>query len=142
MKKALLKLFGKSALPALALGTILAVTSPVTALAQSRGGHGGGSPSAGRSYGGHAYVAPHGAYHSGPVYGYRGGYYGYGYHGPVYGYPGVGFSFSFGAPYYYPAYPYVAPPPPPPPCGYYDQGGYFHPGPCAPAPGGYVAPAY
>ena len=129
MKKTLAKMFGKSALAALVAGTFLAVMSPVSALAQSRGGHGGNS-SAGRSYSGQSYSAPRGSsyqhsgsqgYHSG---GYSShGYYGSGYHGPAYG-----FSLNFGVPYGYygyPAYGYVAPPPPPP-CGYYDQWGYFH----------------
>jgi hypothetical protein len=106
MKNRLFRLFGKSALPTLLAGALLAFSSPVAALAQGRGG--GGGHSGGRSVsgsargfsgGGHAYAGGRG---------YGGGYYG----GGVY--LGLGYG---------PAYPYA-----PGPCGFYDQAGYWHAG--------------
>ncbi len=47
MKNKLFRLFGKSALPTLLAGALLAFSSPVAALAQ---GHGGGGHSGGRSF--------------------------------------------------------------------------------------------
>jgi hypothetical protein len=127
MKNKLVRLFGKSALPTLLAGTLLAFSSPVAALAQSRGGggHSGGrsfssGSSRGFSGGGRAYTG-------GRSYG--GGYYrgGYGYGGGLY--------LGLGAPYAYgPAYGYA---PAPAPCGFYDQAGYWHAGPCYAGPAGY-----
>jgi hypothetical protein len=105
MKNRLFRLFGKSALPTLLAGVLLAFSSPVAALAQ---GHGGGGHSGGRSFsgsaggfsgGGRAYVA------SGR--GYGGGYY-----------RGGGLYLGLGVPYAYG----------PAPCGFYDRAGYWHAG--------------
>jgi hypothetical protein len=113
MKNRLFRLFGKSALPTLLAGALLAFSSPVAALAQSRGGgHSGGGRSfssgsaRGFSGGGRAYAG-------GPGYGrgYGGSYYrgggGY-YSGGLY--LGLGYA------------------PVPAPCGFYDRAGYWHAG--------------
>ena len=56
MKRGLLNWIRKSTLPALVLGSVLAITSPVSLMAQGRGGgHGGG-----HSGGAHAYSGGHG----------------------------------------------------------------------------------
>ena len=128
MKNGLFRTIGKSALPTLLAGALLAFSAPVAALAQSRGGgaHSGGRSfssgssrgfsSGGRTYGGgRDYDRGHG-----------GGYY-----------RGGGLYLGLGAPYAYgPAYSYgyVAPPAP---CGFYDQAGYWHAGPCYGPPAGY-----
>jgi hypothetical protein len=111
MTKRLFSVFGKSALPTLLAGALLAL-SPVAALAQSRGGHSGGrsfsGAAGGFNGGGRAYYGGRG-YDRG---GYRGGYY----RGGLY--------LGLGSPYAYgPAYGYA---PAPAPCGYYDQAGYWH----------------
>jgi hypothetical protein len=128
MKNKLFRLFGKSALPTLLAGTLLAFSSPVAALAQ---GHGGGGHSGGRSFssgssrgfsgGGRAYTGGRG---------YGGGYYRGGG-----GYYGGGLYLGLGGPYAYgPSYGYA---PAPAPCGFYDQAGYWHAGPCYGGPAGY-----
>jgi hypothetical protein len=130
MKNKLFRLFGKSALPTLLAGALLAFSSPVSALAQGRGG--GGGHSAGRSVSGGSARGFSGgarAYAGGPGYsrGYGGGYYrGGGYGGGLY--------LGLGAPYAYgPAYGYA-----PAPCGFYDQAGYWHAGAgCYTGPAGY-----
>jgi hypothetical protein len=126
MKNRLFRLFGKSALPTLLAGALLAFSSPVAALAQ---GHGGGH-SAGRSFSGSARGFSGGgrAYAGGR--GYGGGYYRGGG-----GYYGGGLYLGLGVPYAYgPAYGYA---PAPAPCGFYDQAGYWHAGPCYGGPAGY-----
>jgi len=116
MKNRLFGMFGKSTLPTLLAGAVLAFGSPVAALAQ---GHAGGHVS-GRSFSGSARGFSGGgggrAVNGGRDYG--GGYYrgGGGYRGGLY--------LGFGAPYAYgPGYGYA---PVPAPCGFYDQAGYWH----------------
>jgi hypothetical protein len=117
MKNRLFQIFGKSALPTLIAGMILAFGSPVCAMAE---GHGGGH-SGGRSFSGSARGFSGGGrdYHGGRDYDrgrdYRGGGY----------YRGGGFSFGYGVPYSYPYYSYGYAPAPAP-CGYYDRLGYWH----------------
>jgi len=131
MRNKLFGIFGKSALPTLLAGALLAFTSPVAALAAGHGGggHGGGGFSGGGhavSSGARGFSGGGRAYSGGGVYrgGYGGGYYrGGGYYGGGGLYLGLG----YGAPYAYgPAYGYAAPAP----CGFYDQGGYWHAAPC------------
>jgi hypothetical protein len=119
-------------LPVLVAGVALMLSSPAGALAQNRGGHGGGGYSNGRSYsgGGHGFVGGGRNYSDGRVYGgrsYGGGYY----RG---GRPYLGFG---GGPYVYgPSYGYGYAPAPA--CGYYDRFGYWraYPG-CYANPYGY-----
>jgi hypothetical protein len=129
MKNRLFRLFGKSALPTLLAGVLLAFSSPVAALAQ---GHGGSGHSGGRSFSGSARGFSGGgrAYITGGR-GYGGGYYRGGG-----GYYGGGLYLGLGVPYAYgPAYDgYV---PAPASCGFYDQAGYWHAGPCYGGPAGY-----
>lgn len=123
MKNRLFAIFGKSALPTLLAGALLAFSSPVAALAQ---GHGGGH-SAGRSFSGSARGFSGGgrAYPGGRGYGNDGRGYGGGY------YRGGGF---YGGGLYL-GYGYA---PVPAPCGYYDQAGYWHAGVgCYTGPAGY-----
>jgi hypothetical protein len=118
MKNRLFGIFGKSALPTVLAGAVLAFGSPVAALAQ---GHAGGHAS-GRSFSGSARGFSGSGYSGGgrAVYGgraYGGGYYrGGGYAGGLY--------LGFGSPYAYGlGYGYA---PAPAPCGFYDQAGYWH----------------
>ncbi len=132
MKNKVFRIFGKSALPTLLAGVLLAFSSPVAALAQSRGGggHSGGrSFSAGSSRG----FSGGGRAYAGGGRDYRGGY-GGGYYRGGGGYYGGGLYLGLGAPYAYgPAYGYA---PAPAPCGFYDRAGYWHAG-CYGGPAGY-----
>ncbi len=105
MKNKLFRLFGKSALPTLLAGALLAFSSPVAALAQSRGG--GGGHSAGRSFSGGSARGFSGG--GGRAYSTGGRDYDRGYGGGYYrgggGYYGGGLYLGLGAPYAYgPAY--------------------------------------
>jgi hypothetical protein len=116
----MLKKFG---LPALLVGALLTL-SPAAALARERGGGGGHSYSHGQSFSGRAYsgrsYSGGRSYYGGHDYGRRG----WGDHDRYYRGGGFGFGF-YSAPYAYgPGY-YN------PGCGFYDQYGYWHPGPCA-----------
>jgi hypothetical protein len=155
----------KSAIPALALGAVLAFLGPTAAFAQrGGGGHAGGH--AGGSYSGRSYAGGGGRSYSAPSYagrGYSGGarsyaapyagrsYSGGGYYrgGGAY-YPG---RFYPGRGYYYGgrfwARPYFGFGVGIPfgwgynsggRCGYYDGYGYWHPAPCYVSP--YVSPYY
>ena len=132
MKFGLLNLIKKSTLPALLVGSLLAVSSPLPLLAEGHGGgHGGGGRSfggaqrgfsgGGRNFsergnfrGGEREFRGHRDYDRGRDYG--GLRFGYGY----YGAPAWGYSYS----------PYGCDP-----AGYYDQWGNWQP-----YPGCYVAP--
>ena len=130
MKNIVSSLFEKSVLPALLLGAMSMLMSPVGAFAQSRGGHSrgfsGGRAYSGRNFSGDGYSRGYrggGRSYNGGRYYDRGRYYGGGY------YPG-GYYSGFVAPY---AYGFA-----PESCGYYDRWGYWHvyPG-CYAAPWGY-----
>jgi len=123
MKNKLFGIFGKSARPTLAtmaVGALLAFSSPVAALAEGHGGGRGFSGGAHGFSGGRGFSEGGRAYYGGHDYGrgYGGGYYRGGVH------YGGGLYLGFGAPYGYgPAYGYA---PVPAPCGYYDRAGYWH----------------
>ena len=149
MKNGLLSLI-KNVVPPVALAAAMAAFSPVTAMAQNRGGHEGGRGSSG----GHSYATPSrgnfnggrsfsgrgndrgfsGNFNRGNAYGgrgefrgdrdFRGGYYGGRGYRP-------GFGFGVGV---YPSYGYAAPVCNP--AGFYDQYGvwHFYPGCAAPYP--------
>ena len=136
MKNKMVGFFGKSALPTLLAGALLAFSSPVAALAQSRGG---GGHSAGRSYSGGSARGFSGG--GGRAYAGGGRHYARGYGGGNYrgggGYSGGGLYLGLGFPYAYgPAYGYGYAPAPAP-CGFYDQAGYWQATPCYGPPAGY-----
>jgi hypothetical protein len=136
MKDRFLSFVKKAAVP-VALVAAMAAFSPITAMAQNRGGHEGGRGSSG----GHSYAAPNRGNERGfserrfnggergefrgerDFHGDRGYYGGRGYYRPGFGF-GVGVRV-------YPSYGYVAPVCNP--AGFYDQWGnwHFYPG-CAP----------
>ncbi len=148
MKQTFKTLFRKSALPTFLLGACLTLFSPVGAMAQRGGGHGGG----GGFHGGGSFSGGH-AFAGGGSRGYVGGGVRGGYVAPGRGFygggpgtaaatvgavtwasasaPPTGYGYGYG-----PGYAYA------PGCGYYDAWGRWIPGGCAaPAPY-YSGPAY
>jgi hypothetical protein len=121
MRNKLSNVFGKSALPALIAGVVLAFGAPAASLAAEHGGGGGHF----RGDGGHGFSAsPRGGFNGGNVYrgggaehyayrggdrDYRGGYY----RGGTGVYLGLGGGYGYA----------------PGSCGFYDAYGYWHPAP-------------
>ena len=112
----------KLGLPALLVGALL-MLNPAAALARSRG-EGGRGFSHGQSFSGRSYSGGRSNYGRQHYEGIRGDHNRYYGRGGYYGGGGFGLGLGFyGGPYAYQ-----------PGCGYYDQWGYWQPGPC-PYPG-------